>query len=192
MAQQAAIGSTQATLGEVVAATEGAQTSVREPSTHAELIEASRQHARETATEHFPEVDIDEIEWRVSTKATESAGACKPTETGVDIRLTWGAYKEFGWEKFAGTVRHELIHAYEYLIFGESSHGARFKMLAKKLDTHVHCERFTEPKFWVFCPEEECDFRVGRQKRSKTVTQPGEYLCGQCDSPLESKRNPDH
>lgn len=189
MAQIGASG-TQVTLGEMAAAQEP---SAPDPSTHDELIEAAKEHAGEVAAEHFPEIDVDAIEWWVSTKATRSAGSCKKTRTGdIEIRLTWGAYQKFGWEEFTETIRHELIHAYEYRTRGKSGHGTSFKMLAEKVDAPVHCRRFTEPKYIVYCTNDDCDTEMGRQKRSKVVKQPGEYPCKHCGSPFDSKKNPDH
>jgi predicted SprT family Zn-dependent metalloprotease len=198
MAQQTAEGTTQATFDEMthaVAESQPTPAPAPEPSTHEELLDAARAHASEVTAEHFPEhaEEIEAIEWRVSTKATRSSGACKYNRrTGeVTIRLTWAAFQKYGWEKFSATVRHELIHAYEYITTGESDHGWKFRMFADDLDCSVHCESFTTPKYWVYCPAESCEFSIGRMKRSKTVKKPERYECPKCAGQLESKPNSD-
>lgn len=179
----------QTTLAEISADT---TTETPNPETHAELIEAAKEHAGEVVAEHYPNIDVGEIKWSVSTKATKRAGACRKTAKGVEIRLTWPAYVEFGWEEFSETIRHELIHAKDFLMTGQASHGTSFKIEAEKLDTHVHCRRFSEPKYWVYCTGDGCDSKVGRQKRSKTVKQPEKYTCQDCGSEFAAKKNPDH
>ncbi|WP_342764809.1 SprT-like domain-containing protein, partial [Haladaptatus sp. W1] len=51
-----------------------------------------------------------------------TAGVTKydPTTEAITIALTWKAYEHHGWEQFRSTVRHELIHAWQYHEFGEA------------------------------------------------------------------------
>ncbi|WP_245800263.1 SprT-like domain-containing protein [Haladaptatus litoreus] len=58
----------------------------------------------------------------------------------------WKAYEQLGWEQFSSTVRHELIHAWQYHEFGDADHGATFTRWTDDLETSKHCERFTRSK----------------------------------------------
>jgi len=56
-----------------------------------------------------------------------------------------------------------------------------------ELDTQVHCERFAEPNWWVTCTD--CENRMGRYRRSKLVTNPENYHCGNCGGRLQVEAN---
>ncbi|WP_076433253.1 SprT-like domain-containing protein [Haladaptatus litoreus] len=92
--------------------------------------------------------------------------------------MTWKAHEQHGWEQFSATVRHELIHAWQYHELGEAEHGRTFDRWTDALDTTQHCERFTSPKWWLIC--EDCGGRIARYRRSKTLRNPEEYSCGEC------------
>jgi SprT-like protein len=151
----------------------------RKPETKAELRERAAKHAQEVASEHFPELPVESIEWETSTRMQRAAGKAgynKKTEEIV-IRLSWDAYREYGWNKFARTVRHELIHAYQYHEYGEADHGPTFMEWIEPLDTDRHCEQYADPKYWIVC--KNCKKRDPRYKRSKVVKNPEDYRC-QC------------
>ncbi|WP_245800235.1 SprT-like domain-containing protein [Haladaptatus litoreus] len=56
--------------------------------------------------------------------------------------MTWTAYEHHGWEQFSSTVRHELIHAWQYHEFGDADHGATFTPWIDALDTSQHREHW--------------------------------------------------
>lgn len=151
----------------------------RQPQTKAELRERAAAHAQEVANEHFPELPVESIEWETSTRMKRAAGKAgynKQTKEIV-IRLSWDAYREYGWEKFARTVRHELIHAHQYHEYSEADHGPTFTRWIDPLDTDRHCEQYADPKYWIVC--ENCEKRDPRYKRSKVVKNADDYRC-QC------------
>lgn len=158
-----------------------------EPATPDELLEWAATHAESVS---IP-VELDSITWKISHRAKRRAGACQfDRKSGeIVIRLTWAAYQAFGWEKFSGVVRHELVHAYEFQTRGQSDHGSSFRTLAHQVDAPYRCERFTPPKFWVECVD--CGDRLARYKRSKLVKQPERYRCGGCGGTLVVERNDD-
>jgi len=148
------------------------------PETRTELLARVRRYAR---TVDLP-IALDAVSWEISERAKRRAGSCHydaDTES-VTIRLTWRAYRTHGWATFRDTVRHELIHAWEFQAHGESSHGPRFREKAEELDVEVHCERFTEPRLRATCTDEDCDWELGRHRASKTVRRPDRYGCGVC------------
>ena len=147
------------------------------PRTKRELTERAKEYAREVAAEHFPDFSLEEVRWEVSTRAKRRAGATKYNrETGeITISLTWAAYEELGWEDTRATIRHELIHAYQFDTRGQSGHGAAFRGWADRLDAPRHCPLFETPKWWVICTD--CNERTPRYRRSKVVKHPTPYAC---------------
>ena len=150
------------------------------PPTKRVLFDRAQQHATNVAAEHFPDLPVETIEWEVSHRAQRQAGVTKydPTTEAITIALTWKAYEQHGWEQFSATVRHELIHAWQYHEFGEADHGRTFDRWIDRFDTSQHCERFTAPKWWLVC--EDCGGRIARYRRSKTVRNPEQYSCSEC------------
>ncbi|WP_264782736.1 SprT-like domain-containing protein [Haladaptatus sp. T7] len=53
----------------------------------------------------------------------------------MTIVLTWTASEHHGWEQFSSTVRHELIHAWQYHEFGDANHGSTFAQWTDVLNT---------------------------------------------------------
>ena len=152
-----------------------------------EFLAVSRVYARDVVAEHDLSVDVTALEWDVSKRAKRRAGAVMHSDGTPDsIVLTWEYFEEMGWEKTAATIRHELIHVHLLNEAGDPGHGPAFEQLADQLDTHVHCERFATPKYWVRC--DDCSNRLARYKKSKLVKQPQRYRCGDCGGPLEVER----
>ncbi|WP_231188355.1 SprT-like domain-containing protein [Haladaptatus sp. DYF46] len=125
----------------------------------------------------------------ISTRAQRTAGATKYdpangeiTISLASISLAWDAFEQHGWEQFSSTVRHELIHAWQYHEFGEADHGRTFDRWTDMLNTTQHCERFKSPNWWLIC--EECGGQLPRFQRSKVVKQPENYSCGDCGGSL--------
>lgn len=127
-------------------------------------------------------VDHGAIEWEVSERARRRAGAClyDGERDAVTIRLARRAHEAHGWAATRATIRHELIHAWEFQQFGSAGHGARFREQAARLDAPRHCEAFTDPRLRLVCENPDCDWRAGRHRASKTVTHPGPRRCGDC------------
>ncbi|MFH5801049.1 SprT-like domain-containing protein [Haladaptatus sp. CMAA 1911] len=132
------------------------------PETPTALLDRAQQHATNVAAEHFPDLPVEELDWEISHRAQRQAGVTKydPATGEITIALTWTAYEQHGWEQFSETVRHELIHAWQYHEFGDADHGATFTRWKDRLDTSQHCERFTSPKWWLVC--EDCGGRIAR------------------------------
>jgi len=158
--------------------------SSEEPTTRSELL------ARATAYAETVDIDVPvaELEWAISERAKRRAGGCRydPGTGDITVLLTWGAYRAFGWQEFTGTIRHELVHAWEFHRFGESGHGERFHRQADAVDAPRHCRAFTDGRLELVCTAENCDWRPDRHRASKPVKFPDEgYCCGECGSPFE-------
>ena len=96
---------------------------------------------------------LKRLSGRCPTRRQRSAGATKydPATGEITISLAWDAFEQHGWEQFSSTVRHELIHAWQYHEFGEADHGRTFERWTDALDTTQYCERFKSPNWWVIC-----------------------------------------
>ena len=93
-------------------------------------------------------------------------------------------------KQFSAAVRHELIHAWQYHEFGDADHGSTFTRWTDCLDTSKHCERFTAPKWWLIC--EDCGGQIARYRRSKTVRNPEQYSCSECDGAIRVEEGDGH
>lgn len=155
-----------------------AVTTAPAPETHAELCEAAAAYAARVDID----VDLGGVTWEVSTRAKRRSGACLlDRKTGtVTIRLTWAAYREYGWAEFRDVIRHELVHAWEFQRFGESGHGRRFREKASEVDAPRHCRRFTDPRLRLVCTSDDCGWTAPRHRASKAVTEPENRRCGVC------------
>ncbi len=148
-----------------------------------EFLAAAKVYARAVVAAHALTVSVSDLDWAVSKRAKRRAGAVRyRDETPEAVVLTWGQFQRQGWEAAAATVRHELVHVHLLNEHGDASHGERFRALADELDTHVRCERFTEPSWWVVCTD--CEARLPRYRQSKLVAAPGDYRCGDCGGSL--------
>ncbi|MFB9807334.1 SprT-like domain-containing protein [Haladaptatus pallidirubidus] len=80
---------------------------------------------------------VDALEWDVSHRAKRQTDVTKydPATDEITISLTWDTYDSHGWEQFSSTVRHELIHAWQYHEVNEADHGQTFTRWTDALDT---------------------------------------------------------
>ena len=151
----------------------------RSPTTRAELLDRAPAYAEQVDIE----LETSKIEWEISERARRRAGCCRYDGQTVTIVLTWDAYREFGWERFTETIRHELVHAWEFQQFGESGHGTRFREKAAEIDAPRHCEPFTDGRLRLRCRNDDCEWAPDRHRASKPVKFPDRgYRCGDCGS----------
>ncbi|MHB9286694.1 SprT-like domain-containing protein [Halobacteriales archaeon Cl-PHB] len=151
------------------------------PTTRADLLDRAADYAASVDVD----VDVAAIDWEISERAKRRAGGCRyDAETGqVTILLTWDAYRAHGWDEFTGTIRHELVHAWELERFGECGHGERFRRKAREIDAPRFCQAFSDGRLRLVCTDGDCEWAVERHRASKTVKYPGEgYVCGRCGS----------
>jgi SprT-like protein len=154
---------------------------------HEEFLAAAKLYARAVVDRHDLAVDVTGLDWEVSTRAKRRAGAVLYRDGDPEtVRLTWGQFENRGWPAAAATVRHELVHVHRLAEADDPSHGEAFRRLADELDTHVHCERFTDPEWWVTCVD--CGAQLARYRRSKLVENPADYRCGSCGGSFRVER----
>lgn len=144
-----------------------------------EFLSVMKIYARNIVSEYGLDVDINSLNWEVSTKAKRRAGAVK-RQNGrpTSVSITWEYFQQNGWLTTASTIRHELIHVHLLNSENDSSHGTKFQELADRLDTSIHCEIFAEPVWWVIC--QNCESRIARYQRSKLTEKPERYRCKRC------------
>jgi predicted SprT family Zn-dependent metalloprotease len=167
-----------------------ARYAVASDASHEEFLAAAKLYAREVVRAHDLSVDVSALDWEVSTRAKRRAGAVLYRDGEAEtVRLAWDQFQNEGWETAMATVRHELIHVHLLNEADDGSHGAAFRRLADELHTHVRCDRFTDPEWWVTCTD--CDQRIARYRRSKLVKQPERYRCAECGGTPVVERNAD-
>ena len=155
---------------------------------HEEFLAVAKVYARRVVDHSGLSVRVDDLEWKVSTRAKRWAAAVRHTAgTPTTVVLTWEYFETAGWTAMAESIRHELVHVHLLNEEDDPSHGPRFRALAERLDTAVHCERFAEPKWWVTCTE--CGIRLARYRRSTLTEHPERYGCGDCGGRLEVHRH---
>lgn len=156
--------------------------------TREEFLAAAKVYARSVVADHDLSASVSDLSWEVSTRAKRRAGAVRYRD-GVPeaVVLTWGYFEREGWPAAAATIRHELVHVHLLSEVDDASHGPAFRRLADELDTHVHCERFTPPTWWVRC--RDCGTALPRYRRSKLVEHPERYRCGDCGGSFRVERN---
>ncbi|MFB6164016.1 MAG: SprT-like domain-containing protein [Haloarculaceae archaeon] len=158
------------------------ESSGEEPRTRTELLARAAEYAETVAID----LPVERLAWEISERAKRRAGACRydPEAERITIVLTWEAYRTFGWAEFTRTIRHELVHAWEFHHFGESGHGERFRRKAAELDAPRHCRTFTDGRLRLVCTSDDCEWAPDRHRASKPVKYPdGGYQCGDCGSP---------
>ncbi len=152
---------------------------INQPCTHEEFLAVAKVYARDVVRTFDLSVSVSDLSWNVSTRARRRAGAITYRNgEPQSIKLAWKQFETQGWEATASTVRHELLHAHLLNEGVGPGHGEEFRRLAGSLDTPVHCERFSEPKWWVHCMD--CDVKLARYRRSKLISNPEDYRCRSC------------
>lgn len=155
-----------------------------------ELLAVAKVYAREVVATHDLAVDVSALEWELTARAQRRAGAVRYRDGDPEaVVLAWKQFQNRGWRATASTVRHELAHVHLLNEAGDPSHGRAFRRLAERLDTHVNCERFTQPNWWVVCTD--CGQRLARYRRSKLVNHPEKYECGDCGGRFRVEENED-
>ena len=161
---------------------------ISQPCTHEELLAVAKVYARAVVRETGLTVSVSELDWEMSTRAQRRAGATTYRDgEPQSIKLAWKQFERRGWEATASTIRHELIHVHLLNEDVGSGHGEPFRRLAAELETDVHCERFTDPKWWVHCTE--CDATLARYRRSKLISNPDSYKCANCGGDFRVEAN---
>ncbi|WP_096389114.1 SprT-like domain-containing protein [Halopenitus persicus] len=147
--------------------------------TPAEFLAAARVYARAVVETHALTVSVSALEWEVSRRAKRRAGAVRHRDGDPKaVVLAWLQFRNRGWRATAATIRHELIHVHLLNERDDPSHGSAFQRLAGTLATHVRCDRFVDPTWWVRCTD--CGAELARYRRSKLVREPDRYRCGEC------------
>ena len=158
------------------------------PCTHEEFLAVAKVYARAVVRAADLSVEVSALEWKVSTRAKRRAGALTYRgDEPVRVTLAWKQFEQRGWSATASTIRHELLHAHLLNEGVGPGHGPEFRRLAQALETNVHCERFTDPTWWVHCTD--CSHQIARYRRSKLVSNPEQYRCGECGGRLRVERN---
>jgi hypothetical protein len=162
--------------------------------TYRQFRDACEEYAK-WAVQHYDtlnDVDLSNVTIEVSEKMVRTAGKAgeAPSRMPTDfmMRFAMGAYDKWGWnDQMRSTIRHELIHIVQYQDKGTGDHGFGFKRMADKLGCEVHCQKFTDYKYGLFCSE--CEEMIGgRYRECKTTKNPGAYRSKCCKANLYSEK----
>ena len=151
--------------------------------TRAEFLAVAKVYARAVVEAFDLTVTVSDLDWEVSLRAKRRAGAVRYRNGEPQaVVLTWEQFEREGWTAMAGTIRHELVHVHLLNEGVEPGHCDQFRELAAELEAPVRCDRFARPKWWVVC--RDCGGQLARYRRSKLVTHPEKYCCGECGGAL--------
>jgi predicted SprT family Zn-dependent metalloprotease len=82
---------------------------------------------------------IESVE--ISKRLATTAGKCSWTfgsKKVFKIKLAYNNYIEFGSESMIKTLRHEMAHLIEAVIYGKNGHSEKFKRICVKLGGHMN------------------------------------------------------
>lgn len=153
--------------------------------TPAQLEAAIREYA-ETVDIDVP---LEKVDIQISKRLQRAAGKAGRKGGNLFMRFAWKAYQSWGWnDDFEGTIRHELIHIWEYDTHGKGSHGPTFKRKARELNAPRHCPTFAEDeaKWLLVCPS--CGKESPRYRTSKVIKSPEGYRTRCCNEQIEVTR----
>nr|BDD45090.1 hypothetical protein 22 [bacterium] len=131
------------------------------------------------------DVPLDEVEIQISKRLKRAAGKAGRKNGDLFMRFAWKAYQSWGWnDDFEGTIRHELVHIWEYVEHGKGGHGRRFKSKAREVDAPRHCPSFAQDdaRWFLICGH--CGKKSPRFKRSKVVKNPEPYRSACCGASI--------
>lgn len=104
------------------------------------------------------EVDLSEIEITVTGRLKKAHGRYKVKRSisgeEEQIRISKNTIDEHGWEEAKRTIRHEVVHAWQYQNDKGLSHGPSFRRWLEPFDIDVYAEDPAEknPKYEIICP----------------------------------------
>lgn len=146
----------------------------QDPQTRSQFIDYARNYMEWVFENYdFEVLTRDMVSMRDSGRMSRLLGRCDENEPyDTEIILSWDAYnkRNYDWERLRNTVKHELVHASNFVEFGHMGHGPTFIREAKRLEV-TNIARYSEPdpRYFIVCSE--CGLVLWRQKRSKKVKQ---------------------
>lgn len=110
------------------------------------VLLACQVHAEEVCAAVWPggTVDPDAHLWEWNDRFRSTAGRFHPNYGEPKIELAWGSFERHGWFELLDTVRHELVHAWQYHHpdGGRLGHGPKFYQWVDDLSTSRHCRNW--------------------------------------------------
>jgi hypothetical protein len=174
--------------------------------TDEQVVAWTRRYAERASRRYEFDVDLDRVEWTVSTRAKRRAAGVKhprvpeatvgdpidwsaasvgsPAPPPCTVSLTRAAFEAYSRGEWAETVRHELVHVEQFQRFGATDHGAWFRRRSEAVDAPVSCRRFATPAYRLTC--RECGAVVARRYRDcKLVREHDRYRSNCCGAALD-------
>jgi predicted SprT family Zn-dependent metalloprotease len=176
--------------------------------TDSQIVAWSRRYAERAGRSYDLDVDLDRVEWTVSTRAKRRAAGVKhprvadasvgepidwsassvagaaATPPTCTISLTRAAFEAYSRTEWAETIRHELLHVEQFQRFGATDHGEWFRRRSEAVDAPVSCRRFATPAYRLTC--RGCGEVVARRYRDcKLVREHDRYRSNCCGAALD-------
>jgi len=150
----------------------GGQEWEKDPQTRDRFMKYAESYMEWVLEEYrFDVLTRDMIDFRDSGRMSRLLGRCdEKAPYEVEIILSWEAYKKrnYDWERLRNTVKHELVHASNFVENGYMGHGPTFISEAKRLDvTNIGRYDEPDPRWFIVC--NNCGLVLWRQKKSKKV-----------------------
>lgn len=133
---------------------------------------------------------VADIRPRTESDDTEAGRADRAAASQrFTVTLTWAYYAALDWADFAVAIRHELVHAVEYVEHGGFSHGPQFRQYAPAFDTVADPADLVpdvldalDHRYRLKC--QGCGFDAVRDKASTVVKRPDRRRCPDCGGGL--------
>lgn len=155
-----------------------------------ELSEKSREYGENVVTgDEWPidDIDLEKITWETSTRAKRRHGVCTfHSNSETTIRISEHTYENAGFTACKETIRHELVHCWQYQHSGETQtvrgttvecetgHQESFRVWVAPLQLNGRCSTHysmeADDYTYVYeCPS--CSYWVGKHRLCKSVRQ---------------------
>lgn len=133
------------------------------------------------------EINLKEIGWRFTyDSAKRRFGLCNWSKKIISLSQPLCEMNLENGDQIKDTILHEIAHALDAVVFGRSSHGARWNRIATSIgcsgDRCYSSEAVVKPKskYTLICPE--CGYEVSAHKMPKRSKS-----CGKCCSHYNDK-----
>jgi len=172
-----------------------------------ELTKLSQQYGEWVVHSDEWDIDLDltKVVWETSVTAKRQHGVAKYRDGTTRIRISQHTYERADFEACKDTIRHELVHAWQYQHRGEikeldghrikieAGHGDSFKHFCEILNLSGRCSNHYQQAKSDYKYILECDCNwIGRHRKSKIVksadpdhAQPNVYYCTNCEEKYE-------
>ena len=157
--------------------------------THDHLRDVAHHHAEQVVSRTDLDVDLDLVDWKPTYALKNAHGKHHRRQGRSLITLSMHSLETNGWGKMLKTVRHELVHAWQYqhdrwddgCNHWERSHGSEFEQWMNILAVTKRGGRVgASAPFVVSCPDCSNEWEYHRECVTTKSTRYGQNCCPDC------------